>query len=128
MKFTGGPSSATAGESGASSITSALSSFGRPLPNRSSKQFTPKLIRIGHISKYWGPYAFNIAASRIETFQWPTAESFPNAASTDNSLSIRKLPTFEFNSRDQQVADGPLPLYVSWDANFSFLHRQERPS
>ena len=83
---------------------------------------------LAHISKYWGPYALNVVASRIETFQWPSAESFPSTASGDNKLSLRKLPTFEFNSQWQQVDGGksPLPLYVSWDTNFSFLRRRDR--
>ncbi|MDZ4797599.1 MAG: LPS assembly protein LptD [Bryobacteraceae bacterium] len=80
----------------------------------------------GAIGKYWGPYALNIAASRIETFQWPSPESFPYAASGDNKLSLRKMPSFEFNSRDQEIVKGPVPVYVSWDANYSFLRRRER--
>ncbi len=80
----------------------------------------------GAISKYWGPYAFSIAASRIETFQWPSAASFPYADASDNKLSLRKLPSFQFNSRDQELVKGPVPVYVSWDANYTFLRRHER--
>jgi LPS-assembly protein len=81
---------------------------------------------LGHISKYWSAYAFNIAASRFETFEWPNAQTFPYAFAGDNKVSLRKLPTFEFNSRDQEINRKVLPLWVSWNANYSLLRRRER--
>lgn len=81
---------------------------------------------LGHMSRYWSTYALNIAASRIETFQWPTAETFPFPSSADNKLSLRRLPSLEFNSREQQVTGRVLPVWISWNANASFLRRHER--
>jgi LPS-assembly protein len=81
---------------------------------------------LGHLSKYWSSYAFNIAASRIETFQWPTAASFPYAGAGDNKLSLRRLPSFEFNSRMREVNQRILPVWVSWNTSMSFLRRHER--
>jgi LPS-assembly protein len=80
---------------------------------------------LGHLSKYWSTFAFNIAASRIETFQWPTPQTFPNAAAGDNKLSLRRLPSFEFNSRTRQVSERVLPVWVSWNTSMSFLRRKQ---
>lgn len=81
---------------------------------------------LGHMSRYWDTFAINFVASRIETFQWPTAETYPFASSTDNKLSLRRLPSAEFNSRDRQITEKVLPVWVSWTSSASFLRRHER--
>lgn len=81
---------------------------------------------LGHLSKYWSTFAFNVAASRVETFQWPTAASFPYDPGDSNKLSLRKLPSFEFNSRDLEINRRVLPLWVSWNTSYSLLRRRER--
>ena len=80
---------------------------------------------LGHMSKYWDSFAINLVAYRIETFQWPTAETFPYASSETNKLSLRKLPSLEFNSRDRQLSERVLPVWVSWNSTMSFLRRHE---
>ncbi|HYO81910.1 MAG TPA: LPS assembly protein LptD [Bryobacteraceae bacterium] len=81
---------------------------------------------LGHVSKYWQTFGFNVVASRIETFQWPTPESFPSVSDSTNKLSLRKLPSVEFNSRDRQISDRVLPVWVSWTSSASLLRRHER--
>jgi LPS-assembly protein len=81
---------------------------------------------LGHMSRYWDTFAVNFVASRIESFQWPTAESYPFASSADNKLSLRRLPSVEFNSRDRQIAERVLPVWLSWTSSASFLRRHER--
>ena len=82
---------------------------------------------LGHLSKYWETYGLNFVASRIETFQWPTAESFPFVFNpSSNKASLRKLPSVEFNSRDRQISDRVLPVWVAWTSSASLLRRHER--
>ena len=81
---------------------------------------------VGHVSRYWDSYALNFLASRLETFQWPTAETYPYASGDANKLSLRKLPSAEFNSRDRQISQRVLPVWVSWNTSASFLRRHEQ--
>jgi LPS-assembly protein len=80
---------------------------------------------LGHVSRYWDTYALNFVASRIETFQWPTAQTYPFASGETNKLSLRRLPSAEFNSRDRQITEKVLPVWISWTSSASFLRRHE---
>lgn len=80
---------------------------------------------LGHLSRYWQTYSFNVVATRIETFQWPTPETYPYAFNPDNKLTLRKLPAAEFNSRDREITTKVLPVWVSWSSSAGFLRRHE---
>ncbi len=80
---------------------------------------------IGSIAKYWSTFGLTVAARRSEIFQWPTAENFPNT-DPDAKLSLRKLPSVEFRSRDRQINEKVLPVWVSFDSSASLLRRNER--
>jgi LPS-assembly protein len=80
---------------------------------------------LGHLSNYWQTYSFNVVASRIETFQWPTPETYPFAFDPNNKLSLRRMPSAEFNSRDRQINHKVVPVWISWNSSASFLRRHE---
>ena len=67
----------------------------------------------GVISKHWGVYTFNTIFSRLQNFQ---------DAQPHNFIVIRKLPEFDFSSRDRRVLDA-LPVWFSFDSSVAFLHR-----
>jgi LPS-assembly protein len=77
-----------------------------------------------HLSKYWSDMVFHLAASRFEAFQWAAPQEFPSTRS-ENKVSLRKLPSAEFNSRDRQINDRILPVWISWNSSVSFLRRHE---
>jgi LPS-assembly protein len=71
------------------------------------------------VMKNFDYYSFNTIFSRTENFQ---------SAIAGDSVVIRKLPEFNFLGRDQQIADGPLPAWFSFQTSFGLYHRaQPRP-
>lgn len=66
------------------------------------------------LTKKFDYYTFNTSASRNENFE---------STNANDSLIIRKLPEVEFEGRDQQIADGPVPAWVSFDSSFGLYHR-----
>ena len=43
-----------------------------------------------------------------------------------DTVVLRKLPGFEFNSHDRQLVAGKLPLWLSFDSSFEFVSRTQR--
>jgi LPS-assembly protein len=71
---------------------------------------------VGFISKNWSSFTFNTVFARLENFQ---------STQPHDSIVIRKLP--EFNaSRDRQVWDRGLPIWVSFDSSVGLLRRAQR--
>ena len=68
----------------------------------------------GFVSRNFASYSFNGSISREENFQ---------DIARDNTIVIRKLPGFEFNSRTQQVSKGPVPLFFGFDTSFDLVSR-----
>jgi LPS-assembly protein len=68
----------------------------------------------GFVTKRFDYYTFNTVVSRNEDFLSTTAK---------DDITIRKLPEFEFESRDRQIASGELPLWFSFDSSFGLYHR-----
>ncbi|HEX4277970.1 MAG TPA: LPS assembly protein LptD [Bryobacteraceae bacterium] len=71
------------------------------------------------VTKNFSYYTFNTDVSRIQNFQ---------SVATGDNVIIRKLPEFELTGRDQQIAAGPVPLWVSFDTTFGLYHRVEPTS
>jgi LPS-assembly protein len=69
-----------------------------------------------YVTKHFDYYTFNADVSRNENF---------DSVTTGDSVIIRKLPEFEFEGRDQQIASGDLPLWFSFDTSFGLYHRTE---
>jgi LPS-assembly protein len=71
------------------------------------------------ISKNFSYYAFNADVSRTQDFESTTS---------GDSVIIRKLPEVEFVGRDQQIASGAVPLWLSFDTSVAAFHRVEPTS
>ena len=80
---------------------------------------TPPPIRPPSCTKKFGYYTFNTDVSRNQNFESTTP---------GDSIIIRKLPEFEFEGRDRQIASGALPLWFSFDSSFGLYHRVEPTS
>ncbi len=75
-----------------------------------------ELHSVGSLTKHFSSFTFNAVAARLENFQ----DAEPN-----NSVVIRKLPAFEFSSRDRQVSKRGLPVWVSFDSSMGLLRRNQ---
>jgi len=71
---------------------------------------------VGYVTKHQDSFTFNAVFSRIENFQ----DNLPN-----DVILIRKLPEFQFSSRDRLLVDGPLPLWGSFDSAAGLLYRTQ---
>ena len=65
-------------------------------------------------------YTLSLVAQRNQIYE---AVTFP--PQRPNEVIIEKLPSVEFNSRDQQVAQGPIPVWWSFSSSAALLDRQE---
>ena len=73
---------------------------------------------IGFISKNVSTFSMNVSLLRDENFQ--------DVLQSDDKVILRKLPSLEFNSRDRQLFDGPVPLWFSLDSSFGLVSRTQR--
>lgn len=71
---------------------------------------------IGFVTRHWSSYGLNVVAEENVNFQ--TLE--PN-----DKISTRKLPSLEFNSRDRQVSERVLPVWVSFDMSAAAVRRKQ---
>jgi len=69
-----------------------------------------------YIEKHWSSYGLNLVYERDENFQ---------STEVGDKVLLRKLPQVQFLSRDRQVGNRALPLYVSFDSTFGLLHRDQ---
>lgn len=65
-------------------------------------------------------YTMNIVFSRDQLF-----ESVTQLNQKPDQVIIQKLPSLEFDSRDQQIAGGPLPVWFSLDSSAGMLNRSQ---
>jgi LPS-assembly protein len=70
---------------------------------------------VGFITKQWSSFSFNTVFARIENFQ---------STQPHDSIVIRKLPEFDFSSRDRKIWDR-FPIWVSFDSSAGLLHRSD---
>ncbi len=73
---------------------------------------------IGVVSKDWSTFSLNFVAQRNQDFL---------SAATDDKITIQKLPSVEFNSRDRQISERIIPVWVSFDSSASLM-RRDQPS
>jgi LPS-assembly protein len=71
---------------------------------------------VGFVTKHEGSFTFNAVFSRIENFQ----DNLPN-----DVILIRKLPEFQFSSRDHQLLGGILPIWGSFDSAAGLMYRSQ---
>ncbi len=70
----------------------------------------------GFLTKHWSTYGFNVVVDREEQFQ---------SSAPDDKIIIGKLPEFQFLSRDHQIWDKGLPLWISLESSAGLLRRTE---
>jgi LPS-assembly protein len=66
------------------------------------------------VQKQFGYYTFESEANFNQDFL---------SITRGDVISIRKLPEFDFEGRDQQIASGDVPLWFSLDSSFGLYHR-----
>jgi LPS-assembly protein len=88
--------------------------FRQTFSNSFNEAIYTSTISSAFVTKKFDYYTFNTSVSRTENFQSTIA---------NDSITIRKLPEFEFESRDHELFGGPVPLYVSFDSTFGLFHR-----
>ena len=71
---------------------------------------------IGFMSKDISTFSMNVSVLRNENFQ---------SVEPDDKVILRQLPSMEFNSRDRQLLDGPIPLWFSLDSSFGLVSRTQ---
>lgn len=69
-----------------------------------------------HMSKYWQTFSLDIVAWRVENFL---------STNENDKVSLRKIPSLEFRSRDRQISDRVLPIWVSLESSAALLKRNE---
>ncbi|MBI4889421.1 MAG: LPS assembly protein LptD, partial [Acidobacteria bacterium] len=67
-------------------------------------------------SKDWSAYSLNFLVTRHQNFQ---------SDQPGDTILIRKLPAVEFVSRDQEVNQKVLPVWVSWRSSAGLLRRTQ---
>jgi LPS-assembly protein len=71
---------------------------------------------IGYIDKQWDTYSADLVFQHIENFQ---------SINVGDSIVIQKLPELEFSSRDKEIADIPLPIWLSFNTSAGLLKRSQ---
>ncbi len=75
-----------------------------------------ELHSVGSISKHWSTYDLDLVASRTDNFQ---------STAPGDSIVLRKLPEVEFRSRDKQISEKVLPVWISFDSSIGLLRRSQ---
>ncbi|HUI57532.1 MAG TPA: LPS assembly protein LptD [Bryobacteraceae bacterium] len=83
----------------------------------------------GFLDKNWSTYTFDAVLSRLENFQTqeiPVIDPITNQRTgyLNDAVIIRKLPEFEFSSRDHSFWNR-LPLWYSFESSAGLLFRSE---
>ncbi len=93
----------------ASSLTGALSS---------------DVYSIGFLQRHFkdDTYALNILMERNQLFESIT---FPSLHQRANDVTVQKLPAVEFSGSDQEITDGPIPIWFSFASSAGLLSREE---
>ncbi len=71
---------------------------------------------VGFVQKHWQDYTVSIAFLQQQLFESTTPGDY---------VEIRTLPSVDLIGKDQQLLNGPVPLWYSFTANSSLLSRQE---
>jgi LPS-assembly protein len=72
----------------------------------------------GYITKHWSSFGQNFLFNRDEVFLSTVTNS-----DTDKIIT-RKLPEYEFLSREREISDRILPIWISFDSSAGFLNKQ----
>jgi LPS-assembly protein len=70
---------------------------------------------IAYITRHWSTFSFNGVFSNNEIFQ---------STVPDDKITIRKLPSLEFSSRDRQISYS-FPIWVSFESSVALMRRTQ---
>ncbi len=70
---------------------------------------------IAYITKHWSTFSLNGVFSNNEIFQ---------STQPDDKITIRKLPSVEFSSRDRQITYS-FPIWVSFESSIAMMRRTQ---
>jgi len=73
---------------------------------------------IAYLTKHWSSFGANIVFDRDQVFQIGTGN-------VEDSIVIRKLPEIQFLSRERQISEKVLPIWVSFESSAGLLRRQQ---
>ena len=71
---------------------------------------------VGFITKQWDTFSADLVFQRIENFQ---------TTNKGDSIVIRKLPEFDFSSRDREISSAVIPIWVSFDSSAGLVKRSQ---
>jgi LPS-assembly protein len=71
---------------------------------------------VGSITRQWSTYSLDLIFARIDNFQ---------SAAKGDSIVIGKLPELQFSSRDRQISEKILPIWVSFESSAGLLRRSQ---
>lgn len=71
---------------------------------------------VGFIKKDWSTYHLNLVFTRQQNFQ---------SLEPGDTILVQKLPQLEFDSRDKQINQKVLPVWVSWDTSAGLVRRTQ---
>lgn len=71
---------------------------------------------VGVLSKHWSTFGLNVVGDRVENFQ----STLPN-----DKIVIRKLPEFEFLSRERGMRLWNIPFWVAFDSSGGLVDRSQ---
>ena len=76
---------------------------------------------IGYLERHFedDTYALDLVLKRNQVFEAITFEG-----QTPNQVIVQKLPSIEFSGRDQQIANGPVPVWFSFQSSAAALTRE----
>jgi LPS-assembly protein len=90
--------------------------FRRAFTENFYEAFASQVNSVAYISRHWSSFGLNgLYQSNDVTID----------GSDENRISIRKLPSVEFNSRDRLVSEKVLPVWVSFESSASLLRRNQ---
>ncbi|MBI5083438.1 MAG: LPS-assembly protein LptD [Acidobacteria bacterium] len=69
-----------------------------------------------NVSRDWSTFHLNAVMSRLDNFQ---------SAAAGDTILIRKLPQLEFDSRDREINQHGLPVWVSWGSSAGLVRRDQ---
>ena len=72
---------------------------------------------VGYVARHWSTFALNAAVERTENYQ---------STEEGDKIVIRKLPSFEFLSRDRRLIGKTIPLWWSLESSAALLRRNQK--
>jgi LPS-assembly protein len=79
----------------------------------------------GYVQKHWSTFGITGLYSSSQAFVGLKADPSGERPYLEDTISIRKLPSAEFNSRDREITRRVLPVWVSFDSGLSYLRRNQ---